>query len=71
MMGRQPADQTPLFYAFNLDDYVPATHLLRGIDQFLDLSELQEHQVPHYSHTGRSSINSALSIRMLIVGATA
>ena len=39
MMGRQEAGQAPLFYAFNLEDHVPANHLLRGIDQFLDLSE--------------------------------
>ncbi len=43
MMGRQQAGQAPLFYAFNLEDHVPANHLLRGIDQFLDLSELHQH----------------------------
>lgn len=68
MMGRQQAGQTPLFYAFNLEDHVPANHLLRGIDQFLDLSELHQHLAPHYSHTGRPSIDPALMIRMLIVG---
>jgi hypothetical protein len=40
MMGRQEVGQVPLFYAFNLEDHVPANHLLRGIDQFLDLGEL-------------------------------
>lgn len=60
MMGRQ---QAPLLYTFNLDD-----HLLRGIDQFLDLSELHQHLAPHYSHTGRPSIDPALIIRMLVVG---
>ncbi len=68
MMGRQDVGQAPLFYAFNLEDHVPATHLLRGIDQFLDLSELHSHLAPHYSHTGRPSIDPALIIRMLIVG---
>ena len=53
MMGRQEVGQVPLFYAFNLEDHVPANHLLRGIDQFLDLSELHRHLAPHYSHTGR------------------
>lgn len=67
MMGRQQA-QAPLFYTFNLDDHVPANHLLRGIDQFLDLSELHQHLAPHYSHTGRPSIDPALIIRMLVVG---
>jgi transposase len=42
--------------------------MLRGIDQFLDLGELHQHLAPHYSHTGRPSIDPALLIRMLIVG---
>ncbi|NYE28999.1 transposase [Rhodanobacter sp. K2T2] len=68
MMGRQQAGQAPLFYAFNLEDHVPANHLLRGIDQFLDLSELHQHLTVHYSHKGRSSIDPAPMIRMLIIG---
>jgi hypothetical protein len=40
-MGQQVGDQKQLFYSFNLDDHVPGDHLLRGIDQFLDLSELR------------------------------
>src|SRR3546814_14206580 len=62
------AGQAPLFYAFNLEDHVPANHLLRGIGRFLDLSELHQHLAPHYSHTGRPSIDPALMIRLLIVG---
>ncbi|KFL36058.1 IS1182 family transposase [Arenimonas donghaensis] len=68
MMGRQEIGQAPLFYAFNLEDHVPANHMLRGIDRFLDLGELHQHLAPHYSHTGRPSIDPALLIRMLIVG---
>jgi transposase len=68
MMGCQVARQAPLFYSFDLEAHVPATHLLRGIDEFLDLSELHAHLAPHYSHTGRPSIDPALLIRMLIVG---
>lgn len=68
MMGCQDANQAPLFYAFNLEEHVPAKHLLRGIDRFLDLSELHQHLAPHYSHTGRPSVDPALLIRMLIVG---
>ena len=68
MMGRQSGGQKKLFYSFNLDDHVPPEHLLRGIDQFLDLSELHQHLAPFYSHTGRPSIDPQLLIRMLIVG---
>jgi len=46
MMGNQGAGQAPLFYAFNLEDHVPRDHLLRGIDRFLDLSDLRRHLAP-------------------------
>src|SRR6266403_368953 len=67
MMGRQRGRQKQLFYSFNLDDHVPADHLLRGIDQFLDLGDLRRLLTPFYSHTGRPSIDPQLLIRMLIV----
>ena len=56
-----------MFYSFNLEDHVPANHLLRGINQFLDLSDLRAYHFV-YSHTGRPSIDPELMIRMLIVG---
>lgn len=68
MMGQQADGQDRLFYSFNLDDYVPLDHLLRGIDRFLDLGDLRRHLEPFYSHTGRPSIDPELMVRMLIVG---
>ena len=68
MMGQQAGNQDRLFYSFNLEAHVPADHLLRGINQFLDLSGLRQHLAPFYSHTGRPSIDPELMVRMLIVG---
>lgn len=68
MMGQQAGGQERLFYSFNLEDHVPANHLLRGIDQCLDLSELRQHLTDYYSHTGRPSIDPELMMRMLIIG---
>jgi transposase len=68
MMGQQGGGQDRLFYSFNLDDHVPQDHLLRGVDRFLDLSELRQHLAPFYSHTGRPSVDPELMIRMLLVG---
>src|SRR6266542_4241500 len=68
MMGQGCGGQDRLFYSFNLDDHVPSDHLLRGIDRFLDLSELRRHLAPFYSDTGRPSIDPELMVRMLIVG---
>lgn len=41
--------------------------MLRGIDHYLDLSELRQHLAEFYSHTGRPSIDPELMIRMLII----
>ena len=68
MMGQRTGGQKQLFYSFNLDDHVPADHLLRGIDRCLDLDELLDHLAPFYSHTGRPSIDPELMVRMLMVG---
>ena len=68
MMGQQAGGQERLFYSFNLEDQVPADHLLRGIDQCLNLSELRQHLRAYYSHTGRPSIDPELMMRMLIIG---
>lgn len=68
MMGHQTSGQKKLFYSFNLEDHVPADHLLRGIDRFLDLGELRRHLAPFYSPTGRPSVDPELMVRMLIVG---
>ena len=68
MMGQHSGNQDRLFYSFNLDAHVPADHLLRGIDRFLDLTELRQHLAPFYSHTGRPSIDPEMMVRMLLVG---
>jgi hypothetical protein len=38
-----------LLYSFNLEDHVPANHLLRGIDKFLDLTDLRAYLAPFTS----------------------
>jgi transposase len=70
MMGRQTTDQRALFYEFDLDERVPADHLLRRIDIFTTaaLSDLHKELSAFYSHTGRPSIDPQLLIRMLIIG---
>ncbi len=68
MMGHRKSDQSQLFYSFNLEAHIPQNHLLRGINQCLDLSDLRNQLADHYSHTGRPSIDPELMIRMLIVG---
>jgi transposase len=68
MMGRHSWGQENLFYVFDLDKHVPPDHLLRGINQVLDLSDLRTHLEPYYSKIGRPSIDPELMIRMLLIG---
>src|SRR4029078_10169757 len=70
MMGRQAGDQSQLFYLFNLEERIPANHLLRRINPVVTrvLAELREKLAPFYSDIGRPSIDPELMIRMLIVG---
>jgi transposase len=42
-----------LFYDFCLDDHVPGDHLLRRIDQFIDLTAVRSELRPFYSNIGR------------------
>jgi len=67
-MGRRRDDQGQLFYAFDLDAVVPDDHQVRRIAAVLDLSWVHSELAPHYSHTGRPSIDPELMIRMLILG---
>jgi transposase len=68
MMGHRLGEQTALFYEFSLERHVPADHLLRSIDRFVDLDQLRRDLSPFYSAIGRPSIAPELMIRMLLVG---
>jgi transposase len=68
MMGERMMAQERLFYEFSLERHVPADHLLRSIDRFVELGAIREHLRPYYSDIGRPSIDPELMIRMLIVG---
>jgi len=68
MIGPRRVEQGALFYNFSLDRHVPADHMLRAIDRFVDLSGLRRELAPFYSSTGRPSVDPELMIRMLIVG---
>lgn len=68
MMGPKKQAQAALFYGFCLEDHVPANHLLRLVDQFVELDTVRTHLAPFYSTTGRPSVDPELLIRMLLVG---
>ena len=68
MMGHRQVEQAALFYEFSLERHIPADHLLRSIDRFVDLEEVRQDLAPFYSSIGRPSIDPELMIRMLLIG---
>jgi hypothetical protein len=52
MMGERTVMQEALFYEFNLERHVPADHLLRSIDRFVDLSGIRAHLRPSTATSG-------------------
>ena len=68
MMGERAVRQEAFFYGFDLDDHVPADHLLRSIDRFVELTDIRRELAPYYSAIGRPSIDPELMVRMLLIG---
>ena len=67
MMGQQTRTES-LFYYFRLEDQIPQDHLLRVIDERIDLSFVRERVKSLYSATGRPSIDPEMLLRLLLVG---
>ena len=63
MMGQHERTES-LFYYFRLEDQIPEDHLLRLIDQYVDLSFVRERLKPFYSSTGRPSIDPEVLLRL-------
>ena len=65
IMGERRVTQEQLFYGFSLERHVPADHLPRKIDRFVDLSEVRAHLEPFFSETGRPSV--AMLVNMIVM----
>ncbi|WP_227272266.1 transposase [Roseobacter weihaiensis] len=67
MMGRLEAQEN-LFYRFQIEDYVPQTHLLHKIEWLLDFDAIRVELADLYSYTGRPSVDPELMLRILLIG---
>ncbi|HEY4818324.1 MAG TPA: transposase [Candidatus Acidoferrum sp.] len=67
MMGQQSRTES-LFYYFRLEEQIPADHLLRLIDCYVDFSFVREQLKGFYSAMGRPSIDPEVLLRLLVVG---
>jgi transposase len=68
MMGHPQVEQAALVYEFSLEEHIPADHLVRSIDRFVELGDLRRELAGFYSNIGRPSIDPELMIRMLLIG---
>lgn len=57
MMGHRQVEQAALFFELSLEGHIPADHLLRSIDRFVDLEQVRQDLAPFYSNIGRPSID--------------
>jgi hypothetical protein len=46
MMGHRQVEQAAFFYEFSLERHIPADHLLRSIDRFVDFEDLRRELAP-------------------------
>src|SRR5215831_4445462 len=67
MMGQQTRSES-LFYYFRLEDQIPKDHLLRAIDEKVDLSFVRERVKDLYRSTGRPSLDPEVLLRLLLLG---
>src|SRR5438132_8922524 len=67
MRGEQPRSES-LCYYFRVEDQIPQDHLLRVIDEQIDLSFVRERVKGLYSATGRPSIDPEVLLRLLLLG---
>ena len=68
MMGEGQVRQEALFHGFSLEEHVPADHLLRSIDRFVELSGIRRRLEPLYSAIGRPSVDPEPTIRVPRIG---
>ena len=67
MMGQK--DFTPkLFHSLSLSKLVPEGHLVRSLEEVLDLGFVWSLCRPYYSHTGQPSVDPIVIFKMMLLG---
>jgi len=69
MLGdEKKLDSGDMFHVFNVDELIPANHLLRRLDAVLDTSWVRKEVAECYSDRGRPSWDPEVIIRMILLG---
>jgi hypothetical protein len=58
-MGHRQGEQAALFYEFSLEKHIPAEHLLRSIDRFVELGDLTRELAAFYRTHDRNTGTAA------------
>lgn len=67
MQGRKKFEGK-IYYNINLDSMVPEDHLLKKLEKLVSFSFIREKTKTYYSHTGKSSIDPVVLVKMLLIG---
>jgi len=67
MMGIK-SYQEKIFYNFSLSSKVPQDHLLRRLEEVLDLRFVRELVADKYSFTGQRSVDPEVLFKMMLIG---
>lgn len=67
MMGRKRFEEK-LFHSLSLAKLVPEGHLLRRLDEAIDLSFVRQLCKAYYSHTGQPSVDPVVIFKMMLLG---
>lgn len=57
-----------LFYEVSLNQFVPPDHLVRRLDEVLDLSWVRSATAQFYSHTGKPSVDPEVIAKLMLLG---
>ena len=67
MMGKK--DFKPrIFYRLSLEKMVPQDHLVRALEEVIDLGFVRGLCRKYYSHTGQPSVDPTVLFKMMLVG---
>ncbi len=67
MQGKKEFKQR-IYYNINLDSLVPEDHFLKRLEKLLSFDFVRDITKSYYSHTGKSSIDPVVLVKMLLIG---
>lgn len=67
MMGKKEF-KPRIFYRLSLEKMVPQDHLVRALEEILDMGFIRGLCLKYYSHTGQPSVDPVVLFKMMLIG---